>query len=154
MRSTQWQSRERGTQIVEMAVALPLLLFMALVVIEGASLVRTHQVLNNAAREGARFSIILTNKDNPATGFNGTNAIKDRVVAYAAANGVTITRSNVTINQCALITSPSGLTYSTSLVVVQLNYTLRYLPRIPFTSAPTTVPLAGRAQFRNFYGCN
>ena len=151
MKCAPGRTRERGTQIVEMAVALPLLLFMALVVIEGAAMIRTHQVLNNAAREGARLSIHLENKDTP--NFSATPAIKDAVVAYAAANGVTITTANVTINQCILQPTPSGTNQFASRVVVQLSYTLRYLPHIPFTSAPTTVPLAGRAEFVNFYGC-
>ena len=42
-------SGERGTEIAELAMVLPLLTFLALIVSEGAGFVRVHQVLNNAA---------------------------------------------------------------------------------------------------------
>ncbi len=51
MRPTNHRRRaERGTQIAELAVVLPLLAFLAFIVSEGAGVVRTHQVINNAAR--------------------------------------------------------------------------------------------------------
>lgn len=58
MRSTWFdrKRRQRGTQLVEFAVGLPLLLFICFASIEGASFVRAHQVINNAAREGARIA--------------------------------------------------------------------------------------------------
>ncbi|HSA91670.1 MAG TPA: TadE/TadG family type IV pilus assembly protein [Terriglobales bacterium] len=151
MRRLQARHRERGTQIVEMAVALPLLLFMALVVIEGAGMVRTHQVLNNAAREAAHLSTFQWNKDTP--NFSATPALKNQAVAYAAANGVTITAADVTINQCVIQTTPGGANSWASRVAVQTNYQFRYLPNIPFMGAPVSVPIAGRAEFINFYGC-
>ena len=54
MRPTDSRTRQRGTQLLEFAIALPLLLLLFFVVTEGAGLVRAHQVLNNAAREGSR----------------------------------------------------------------------------------------------------
>jgi len=50
------RNRQRGTQIAELAICLPLLCFIVLAVIDGADVVRAHIVLNNAAREGARLS--------------------------------------------------------------------------------------------------
>ncbi len=47
--------RERGVQVVELAVTLPLLCFLVFVITDGADFVRTHVILNNAAREGARM---------------------------------------------------------------------------------------------------
>ncbi len=157
MKRTEVRHRERGTQIVEMAVALPLLLFLALMVTEGAGMIRAHQVLSNAAREGARLSTLPENKDT--VNFTATTAIKSQVVAYAQANGlvaargVNLTASNVTIDQCVQQTTPANVTWFASRVVVQTNYQFRYLPRIPWFNLPTSVPIAGRAEFVNFYGC-
>jgi Flp pilus assembly protein TadG len=47
--------RERGVQVVELAITLPLLCFLIFAIIDGADFVRTHVILNNAAREGARM---------------------------------------------------------------------------------------------------
>ncbi|MGH9557263.1 MAG: TadE/TadG family type IV pilus assembly protein, partial [Terriglobales bacterium] len=52
---------ERGTQVAELAMVLPLLLFLGLAVTEGEGFVRAHQMLNNAAREGAKFSSLPEN---------------------------------------------------------------------------------------------
>ena len=161
MKRSSLRERERGTQIVEMAVALPLLLFLVLVVSEGAGMIRAHQVLNNAAREGARLSIMLENKDPDPTDNDTTvtDAIKDQVVAYAQANGlvasrgVNLTTADVTINQCVQQPTPGGAIWFASRVVVQTNYQLRYLPRLPWFNVPNGVPIAGRAEFVNFYGC-
>jgi len=53
--------RQRGSQIVELAVVLPLLVFLTLVIIEGAGLLRAHQVIVNAARETASAAILKEN---------------------------------------------------------------------------------------------
>ena len=41
---------EAGSQIVEFAVVLPVLVLMALIVAEGANVFRVYQVVTNAAR--------------------------------------------------------------------------------------------------------
>jgi Flp pilus assembly protein TadG len=75
--------RERGTQIAEFAVVLPLLAFLAMVVTEGAGFIRTHQVLNNVAREGARLAAQAENSPyvNPQT-----DGIIDAMYSYAQAD--------------------------------------------------------------------
>lgn len=58
MRMTELHRCDRGTQLVEFALVLPLLLFISLGIIEGSSFIRVHQIINNAAREGARISTL------------------------------------------------------------------------------------------------
>lgn len=134
---------ERGTQVAELAIILPLMFFLVLLVTEGAGLVRTHQILNNAAREGARFSAMPENAGN-------TDDIKLAVVNYAAQNGVTLTTGDVTIEQNIFIATSSGVSIPASRVTVQHAYPLQYF-RMPFFNVPNSLPLAGVAEFRNFY---
>jgi Flp pilus assembly protein TadG len=144
MRPISARRGERGTQIVEMALVLPLLLFIALVIIEGAAFVRTHQVINNAAREGAVLS-------SHAANFNGISGIKGAIIAYAAANDVSVSDGDITIDQEVLVMMPSGIYAASSEVIVVHNYNLRYLPGLPFFNVANNVQLQGAARFRNLY---
>ncbi len=149
MKPTKPRCAERGTQVVELALVLPLLLFMAFLVSEGAGVIRAHQMLNNAAREGAHLSAMPENKCNGAT--NCLNALKTAVVNYASVNGLTITNANVTIDQGKLITFPGGTSGTGSQVTVTYSYPLIYLPALPFFKIPKSVALQNAVEFRNFY---
>ena len=148
MRRTRSWSRERGTQIAEMAVVLPLLVFLTLVVVEGAAFVRVHQVLNNAAREGARLSAQPENE-------GATTEIANVVRQYAFDNGATASLNDpnltVTINQNLTIPTGSGVSIQASRVTVTYPYQLKYLPNVPFFSVQSSINLQGSAEFRNFY---
>lgn len=167
MKTTEHRRRgESGTQIAELAVVLPLLAFMAFVVSEGAGVVRTHQVINNAAREGARISAQWP--DYTVSG------IQTVVADYACVNGVKLagaatsactatsfnttcaaTGSMVTVNRGLLIPTPSGTGIQATQVTVTCAYPLLYLPALNFPSlglnVPTSIPLRSTATFRNFY---
>lgn len=144
MRPIRRDRNQSGTQLVEFALILPLLLFLVLSITEGARFVRIHQVINNAAREGAHASAYPQNKGK-------ITDITQLVIDYAARNGVTITAGNVTVNQGALITTSSGLTRTASQVQVVYTYTLQYMPKLPWFKVKSTVPLKGSAEFQNFY---
>jgi hypothetical protein len=171
--------REAGTQIVEFAIVLPLLALLALLVTEGAGVVRAHQVLNNAAREGARLSISEENARytacNAPGGLGGCTSIDQDIVKivqqYAYCNGVPL-NSATTFESCGsrsrslsgacttysisidptVTSTENGVTSTNTRVVVTCAYRLLWLPRIPFfaTNGPT-VTLAGRAEFRNLF---
>ncbi len=51
------RNQEKGAQIAELAIILPLLVFLAMAAIEGGSMLRVHHLLNHAAREGTRRAI-------------------------------------------------------------------------------------------------
>jgi Flp pilus assembly protein TadG len=164
--------KTRGTQVVELAVVLPLLLFLSLAVSEGAYMIRVHQVLNNAAREGARLAVQQENYNpaapltNCATVTAGTSnaALCQAVISYAHNNGITpgsganqcngaaaANGLNVTINQNYSIPSAAGgSTLSGTQVTVICPYNLSFLPRLPSFGVTGTVNLKGNVVFRNF----
>ena len=137
-------NRERGTQIVELAVSLPLLMFLSLAIIDGGELVRCHQVINNAAREGARLSSQVENK-------GATTAIQNAVVQYAANNNVVISASDVTVDQAQPIALPDGSVMPSSLVTVTHSYSFQYLPKLAFFNIPSSMNLRASIQFRNLW---
>jgi hypothetical protein len=100
-------------------------------------------VLNNAAREGARLSILPENKGSTAD-------IVTEVVNYANLNGVTISSTDVTINQAATINN-GGVLLSASTVTVTHNYNVNYLAIFTWLGMPSSYTLQGSAEFRNFY---
>lgn len=135
---------ERGTALVELAIVTPLLLLLSLMVMEGGAMIRTHIILNNAAREGARFSSLEENKGNVA-------GIQQVVANYATMNGVTVPAAEVTVTQTLAVPGPNGVWIQASEVTVQHPYTLVYVPRLPGAQVGTITVLFGRAVFRNFY---
>ena len=132
---------------MEFALVLPVLVLIVMLVLEGSRLVRTHQVLNNAAREGARLSVIQENAGS-------TDGIISEVVTYATQNGVPLTAGGVTVDQNASIPTPSGTSMSASVVTVNYTYTMNYLSVFAWLGVPSSFPLQGSAEFRNFYKLN
>lgn len=58
---------ERGAALLETAIVLPLLLFVAVGIIEFGRAYQTWQVLTNAAREGARVAVLPGTTDGAVT---------------------------------------------------------------------------------------
>src|ERR1051326_6231029 len=106
--------QDGGTQVVELALVLPLLIFLSLAVAEGAYMIRVHQVLNNAAREGARLAIEQNNYDvaNPVTNCAAVTAntshaaLCQAIVSYAQNNGIA---AGAGWNRCNGPANASGL---------------------------------------------
>src|SRR5215471_21795594 len=67
---------QRGQALLEMAFTLPLLLLVCVGILEFGRAYQTWQVLTNAAREGARLSVLPGMDDA---------AVKDRVREYMSA---------------------------------------------------------------------
>lgn len=150
---------ERGTAIAELALVLPLLLFLALAVAEGAAMIRAHQVLNNAAREAARLS---------AQNAGNVGFLQDTATCYLIRNGVappasqvpascpataatpSCTSYAVTVNQGVLVPN-GGVFIPASQVTVTCGYKLNFMPRLPWFGVSNVVNLFGEAEFRNFW---
>lgn len=145
MKPTRRISGERGAMMLELALALPLMVLVIMIVLEGSALVRAHQVLNNAAREGARLAVMQEYKDN-------TGDITNQVVAYAAENGLTLDPTQVVIDETQVIPGPGGIGIPASRVTVSYSYTMNYLAVFAWLGVPSTYSLQGAAEFRNFYG--
>ena len=166
--------RERGSQIVEFAVILPVLLLLALIVAEGANLFRVYQVVTNATREGARLSVLSQNRyvainqttnfklTNPQTcTFTATDTTNNHPVCQAVADYmqnneivgnafVQCPTVTVTVDQTDAPSSDSG-NPDYSRVDVSCAYSLRYLPRLPSYSLANAINIRRTTIFRNFY---
>jgi Flp pilus assembly protein TadG len=70
---------ERGAELIELAIAMPLLLLVVMGIIDFAFLFQRYLVLTNAAMEGARVAVL--------PGYSTADA-QARAVAYAATGGV------------------------------------------------------------------
>ncbi|HXE30369.1 MAG TPA: TadE/TadG family type IV pilus assembly protein [Terriglobales bacterium] len=141
--------QQAGSELVELAVLLPCLMLLTLVVSEFAAVVSAHQVLDNAAREGARLAVV------PGE-LSQTGDVKNRVISYAAANGITLSTSDITVNQGLTVNPGSGACSASnpcigaSQVSINYHYPLSYLPQLPF-GIPSSMALGAAVEMRNFY---
>jgi len=143
--------RQKGTVAVEMAIAVTLLATLLLGVMEVGSIVHDYQVLQNAAREGARFSANPANQLSTSQDPAGClQTIQDRVVAYLQNENITVAEGNVVVDQAYPI--PIG-----SLTVMGSHVTVTYSRSLIFPGVTSFIPslgslqLTGSAVFRNFY---
>ncbi len=90
---------QRGAALLETAITLPLILLVSVAIFEFGRAYQTWQVLTNAAREGARVAVI-----------NGTPAadIKTAVKKYAEIGGLTVTDSQISLNQSVALGTWTG----------------------------------------------
>jgi Flp pilus assembly protein TadG len=140
---------ERGSVLIELAFTMPIVAILFLVAIDVGLLVREYQILQNAAREGARFSALPQNQVYPANPGATITAIKDFVVQYAAQEKITISSGNVTVNQVYPINITGGVTYGSEVTVTYTRPFLTIgLPLLPLGS----LQLTGRSVFGNLYG--
>jgi Flp pilus assembly protein TadG len=141
--------RQKGVAAVELAIILPLFGILLLGIIEVGSLARDHQVLQNGAREGARFSSLPANRTigvaDPAA---VETVIKNRIIAYLANERVTVTAADITVNQAYEMTY-AGITIPASEITVVYTRPVLFPGISNWFSLSTTV--RGKAVFRNFY---
>jgi Flp pilus assembly protein TadG len=134
-----------------MAVALPILLFMFVGVVDYALILREYQILQNGAREGARISMLkdywIAGKLTTAEQNAARDAIRQRVVDYLAQEQITIALADVNVNQTSTIDLGGGLTASASKITV--SYTRPLLIGNGWPFGP--IALKGEAIVRNFY---
>ena len=110
---------ERGTALIEAAVTIPMLLLVAVGILEFGRAFQTWQVITNAAREGARVSVTPT-----ATATNVTARVRQymqtgQLPAYATAT-VTVNRnSSITVNGVTEAASQVTVDYPFGFIVLQ-----------------------------------
>lgn len=169
--------KEKGAEIAELAVALPLLVFLALGAIEGGSMLRVHQLLNNAAREGTRMAIT----QNVASAANRDTIVQNVVSNYMTNNNALPGGGAFTLGQCATwnagtnvatdwpfqpgntlpaagaitgtLTLASGQTVITPMTQVTVNcqYKFFFLPTLPGLRRQPTVTLQGQTTMMDLY---
>lgn len=88
--SPAWPHTEKGQSLVEIAIAIPFLIAVVIGVLDLGRMYFTVIIINNAAREGARY--LMLHPDDRANGFNGT-----RAAARREAEGTIVTLVNADI---------------------------------------------------------
>ena len=105
---------ERGTALLEAALTVPLVLLISIGIFEFGRAFQTWQVLTNAAREGARVSVL----PNPASG-----AVEARVRAYLQSGQLSAySTATVTVNRSATL-EVGGASVTASQVTVDYPFT-------------------------------
>jgi len=111
-RVRRWAS-ERGAALLETAIALPIVLLIAVAILEFGAAFQTWQVLTNAAREGARVAVLPGTDDEAVTG---------RVQDYMEAGRLrSIDQADVAIDRNQVINIGTG-TATASRVEISYPY--------------------------------
>jgi Flp pilus assembly protein TadG len=99
---TRW-SDESGAELIEFALALPLLLLVGFGIIDFGRLFQRYEVITNAAREGARVAIL--------PGYAQADVVA-RVEQYLAASGLTAPHAapSITVSPFAVGTLCTAVT--------------------------------------------
>src|SRR5262245_15202854 len=99
-RSNSRRQDDRGAIVVELALVLPILLFLFVGIVNYGLILREYQIVQNAAREGARLSILQSYSIGQSIDQAATlSAIKARVVEYASQENITIAPADIAVNQ-------------------------------------------------------
>lgn len=120
----QFKKNERGAELVEFALMLPILLVIIAGLWDFGRAYRTYQAITNAAREGARLAVV------PA-GINQTSAVQDRVKTYLNRSNLDtsfMTSGNISnyidlqANTAITVNLPLGGTAKVTVSRVSVNY--------------------------------
>lgn len=155
--------RQRGTQIVELALVTPLLLLLVFIVIEASSFIRIHQVVNNAAREGARTAAVAEGKNYIDAGGNqlglaaACSYLNEHQKSLPSWGGGACGEPLEVKVEPVLDTDPDavivdGVPVPSTRAIVRYRYQPRYSAVFALFNHNTGyVDVTARAQFRNFY---
>ena len=134
----------RGTAMIELALTLPLVLFISVGIFEFGRAYETMQVLTNAAREGARVAVL------PGS---AADAVKTRVTDYMALGGLTACSTCVVVSATE-IGIGGGATAAGSKVTV--NYPFSFMVLQPVarllvsgSTMPAAFTMSAAAEMRN-----
>jgi hypothetical protein len=141
-RRPRWHG-ERGAELIEMVVVLPLLLLVMFGIIDFGFMFQRYVVLTNAAMEGARVGIL--------PGYTNSDA-QTRATTYAATGGVPGTVTAVATN--VALPEPGGGTWPGVQVTVNHFYNYQYIGPIVaiFGGSFTSANLTARAVMRRQLG--
>ena len=141
---TRWADQS-GQSLLETALTLPLILLIAVGILEFGRAFQTWEVVTNAAREGARVAILPNST---------TTDVQSRVSTYLQGGALdNYQNATVTVNQASTLTVGTG-TASSSVVTV--NYPFSFIVLNPVanlvmngSTAGTPVTLSANAEMRN-----
>ncbi len=169
-------NRQRGTQLLELAIVLPLLCLIVFAIIDGGDVVRTHVLLNNAAREGARMSAseYCPNCGTSAQVTGVQNFVLQYVTKETGGAGIgpggrdawcsaaKLSASNITVNPTVSYSysDPSSASGTSSAcatrVTITYPYTFCWVSNFAafFGTLNPTISLHADATFYNLYPCS
>lgn len=124
------QRHRPGVAIVEFAVTFPILLVLILGIWELGRMIQVQQVVNNAAREGARQA---------STGARTVSQIQTYVTSYLQSNGMNPTGVEVLYSN---ITQPAVTDPTSAAQMDEIQITIR-LPHSNVDWNPVSVSLTG-----------
>lgn len=106
---------QTGQSMVEMALVLPMVLFLVMGIVDFGRVFNAHIVITNASREGAMYGSMCPpggrdSSNCPWGGADAEAAIKAEVIREAAGSGVTIDASRIVVTS-------TGTTPGTPVVV-------------------------------------
>lgn len=129
------RKRQRGANLAEAAIAIPILMLVVFAIVDFGRAYNVYQVITNAAREGARYSVAplpgtstLPNQDN----------VKAYVLDYLGSGNVQ--GASVNVNQTF-----SSTVNSISIVFTEITIDEPYT----FSFFPGSITIRTRAVMRN-----
>jgi len=150
---------QRGAALVEMALILPVLAILFLGIIQFGLILREHQIVQNAAREGARLSMLgqYQCKTWDTTGTSPLDAIGAVTTQYLNQENLSVTVASFD-NTCPATTgtatlSGGGITSGSITVNQNLAITLSDGSKVPasqVTVSYTKNPIVGGSLFGAF----
>lgn len=134
---------EKGAQLVEFALVLPMLLLIMLGIADFGIIFQRYEVITNAAREGARLAVL--------PGYSNAD-VQARVRAYLTAARVPWTNTNPTITPQTVSIPVAGQPAITARqVTVTYTHSYLFIGGIAgmFGATYTTIPLTAISQMRS-----
>lgn len=140
---------ERGAELIEFALILPLLLLIMLGIVDFGFMFQRYEVLTNAAREGARIAVL--------PGYT-TADVQARVCAYVKTGGLPLTGTCPNPGNPAIsvtnvsIAVPAGPALTAKSVTVTFTHSYMFVGPIAglFSGTfTTTFPITSTAVMRN-----
>jgi Flp pilus assembly protein TadG len=135
-RSGRDRGRERGAELIEVAITLPILLLISVAIFEFGRAFQTWEVLTNAAREGARVAVL------PGA---AADAAEARARAYMQAGMLSNEASaTVSVNRNVSVSIGGGQNATASRVTVSYPFSfivLNPVARLIDPSATTGTPI-------------
>jgi Flp pilus assembly protein TadG len=112
-------TRERGSAMVETAIAIPILLVLMVGIFEIGRAFQTWQVLTNAAREGARMAVIPSSSQTTTTALIRQYMVDGQLTKFATAAVVVNKGASINVNGTAISASAVTVDYPFEFIMLQ-----------------------------------
>ena len=157
MKVTGKENSQRGAAMVEAALTMLTLLVLLFAIFESGRVMNIQQTLTNAAREGARFSVLPAAASGsppaPSDALPSTTAVQARVQEYLNAAGLNGATANIQVQQCCN-PSPDACPNQPPCATGQFHYS-RVTVTVPYNVLTTSMfgvlqmNMQGQATMRN-----